>query len=512
MTEERLLNPVQVRYSDDRSFIYVSINPREVLQHKLEPEDILEALIDTGFSSFEYQLEQVVLEELVRLPWNRLNRVIIRRIAYRVEFDLKIIHSPDRMTASVSVSPAFQQEKISRERLIERLSHSGIKKGIIDEAVDLVVSLGEIQQIEIATGTYPEHGRDSWLEIMCMPLQLDTLELVEPGTPLARRHPPTPGVDGYKVSGQTLPAHPGQVLNLVPGDGCDFAPDDSHLLVATQAGLPVFNGLQVRVDPLIEVDADKLEPFYLYSVLIKGDLPEQTQVRSAGHLIIDGAVKGGELIAEAELICRRPVEGPVWLQSAGDMHLLKAEHGILYCGRNLRVSEDLVHCQSFVGGQMLSPTGRLRGGAMHCLDGAVLWEHGTEYSEQTDLQLGKDLHFQERLFSLQASGQDLRRQHEELLRRLIRLRSLAGATPETEALSLQQRALIYRDISLKGEMEVLTRVLDADAWPEVVVRGTVHPNARFGANDSTLLVEVAQNAVRLRCYPDQPLKLEPIAE
>lgn len=503
-----MLNPVQVRYSDDGGYIYVTVNPREVIQGQLSAEVILDALIETGFSSFEYQLEQAVLEELVRLPWSRLNRVIIRRIAYRVEFDLKVIVSPDRMSASVSVSPAYHQEQISRERFIERLSHSGVKRGLIEENIEQILSLGESQMLEIARGQPPENGRDSWLEILCTPLTRDQLNLVEPGMPLARRYPPTSGTDGFKVSGQVLPARAGLMLNLLPGEGCDFAPDDPNLLVATQQGLPVYSGLQIRVDPLIEVQADALEPFYLQSVLIQGDLPPNTQVKASGHLIIDGVVNGGELISEAELICRQDVQGPVWLQSAGDMQLVSVTQGLLSCGKNLRFEADLVHCQSFVGGRVLAPAGRLRGGALFCLDGAVLWEHGTEFSDQTLIQFGKTMHFHERLFSLQASNQDLKRELEELLKRLIRMRSQSGSSPETERMAQHQRALMFRDISLKGEMDILARVLDGETESEIVVRGTVYPNALYTFQDNQLLIEKEYPAVRLRA--ELPLKLIPL--
>ena len=502
MSEERLLNPVQVRYSDDGSYIYVSVNPREVINHTLTAEEILEALIETGFSSFEYQLEQDVLDEMTHLPWNRLNRVIIRRIAYRVEFDLKVTLSPDRMHAFVSIKPAYSQEQITRERLIERLSHSGVKAGLIEEAVKLLVTLGDAVQIEVARGQEPEHGRDSWLEFMCPVLDLKEIPIVEPGTPLVRKHPPTSGVDGYKISGQPIPAIPGQNLNLNPGEGCDLAPKDSNLLLATVRGIPILTGQHIRVDPLSEIQAtDPLQPFYLHSLLIRGPLPEHVRLRCAGHLIVDGPVSGGELIAEGDLVLRQPVSGPVWLQSAGDMHLHSASHALIHCGHVLRLERELFHCQSFVAGELQGASASISGGALHCLDTLVLAELGSAREDPTLLQLGASNYFLERLYSLQAEGQDLKKQLEEVLRQLIRQRSHSGDSPESQALQHQQRALLYRDLSLRAEMEVLSRAMDPDARAEAVILKRMHPQVTLCWHEESQLITLSRLGVRLKCEP-----------
>lgn len=283
MADDRVLNPVQVRYSDDGSFIYVSINPREVLHNQVSAEEILEALLETGFSSFEYQLESDILDELTHLPWSRLNRVIIRRIAYRVEFDLKVQLSPDRMTAQITVNQAYAQEQISRERLLERLSHAGVKAGLDEQAIEAVLANGEADQLEIARGVEPVHGRDGWLEFLCPVLDLESVPLVQAGMPLLRRHPPTPGIDGYKVSGQPIEARGGKALGLVPDEGCELDSLDPHLLVASQSGIPILNGQHLRVDRLDTISPDEpLAPFYLHSILIEGDLPDETRLRCCG--------------------------------------------------------------------------------------------------------------------------------------------------------------------------------------------------------------------------------------
>lgn len=513
MADERLINPVQIRYSDDGSFIYASVNPREVINHQLSADEVLEALLETGFSSFEYQLEQDILDELTHLPWSRLNRVIVRRIAYRVEFDLKVLLSPDRMQAFISVKPAYSQEQISRERLLERLSHSGVKAGLIEEAIKLILTVGEAVQIEVAQGRLPEHGRDSWLEFMCPVLNLEELPLVTPGTPLVRRHPPTSGVDGYKVSGQVIPARPGKALQLNPAEGCDLDPQDPNLLIATAEGIPILSGQNVRVDPITELKTDEdLKPFYLHSVLLRGPVDEKIRLHCAGHLIVDGPVFGGELCAEGELILRQPVTGPVWLQSAGDMHMRSGRHALISCGNTLRIEEELVHCQSFVAGDVLGATASVYGGALHCLKKLVLNEIGTDMEDETLLQMGSSQLFLERLYSLQTQGQDLRRQLEEVLRQLIRERSVSGMSPATTALQQKQRALLYRDLSLRAEMEVMASVLDAEAGSEALILNNLFAQVSISWQQEKQLITVSMRGVRLHGEAGRPLKILPLEE
>lgn len=502
-----LLNPVQVRYSDDGSFIYVSINPREVLQ-QLAAEDVLEALIETGFSSFEYQLEQETLEELTRLPWQRLNRVVIRRIAYRVEFDLKVSLSPDRMHAFISVKPAYAQEKILRERLIERLAHAGVRQGLIESAIEEVLQTTEASHLEIAVGKLPEHGQDSWLEFLCPELNLEQLPLVKRGQRLARRYPPTPGVDGYKVSGQVLAARGGQLATLTAGEGCAFDALDPDLLLATAEGLPLVQGSYVRVSPLVRVSADKLESFYLHSVLIEGDLPAGSELRSAGHILVQGSINGGELQAEGDIYISAEVQGPVYLRAVGSIYVQQVTQSLLHSGQDLILQQKLRHCQAFVAGRLKGPSATLSGGSLQCLKGLELGQLGNKWSDPTSCHLGPSAYFYESLYSLQAELQDHHQRLEAALRHLIRQRSLLGAGPEVERLQQQQQALVYREHALKAELESLKCLLEAEFEAQGSILHKIYPKAQLLNESGALEIQTLSSGGHLRCLAGQALEFQ----
>lgn len=460
MEPEHLLNPVQVKYSDDSSFIYVTINPREVLNQQLSAEEILEALIESGFSSFEYQLDQEIMDELIGLPWTRLNRVIVRRIAYRVEFDLKLTLSPDQMQAFVTVEPAFAEERISRERLLDRLDHAGIHEGLIEDALEQILELGEARALEIAHGQPPVHGEDGWTERLILPLHLLEERCLPPGTPLLRLYPPTEGQDGHTVTGRVLPARKGLVKPIKAGEGCAFSETDPNLIVAAREGIPVYSAFSVRMDELHYLRAEELQDNglasqdYPHSVEISGSIPAELKLKlsTQGHLIVEGDVAGGCFEAGAEMLITGEVTGPIWLQSAAQMTLHEVSEALIHCAGNLVVLGHLEQCHVYLAGALQGPEAWMAGGLLQAQDEVVLYQVGQPGFVPTTLELRRQDYFAQRQLFLRAERRQVKADLEQALKDLIRMRSGQG---QIETILERQNFLRYRDEALAREEELL---------------------------------------------------------
>lgn len=448
--------PIRISYSDDRSFVYVNIHPRDLPDGQLEAEVLLEALLETGFSSFEYQLDQQTFEELQHMPWKRLNRAVVRRIAHRVEFDLKVTFSADQMEAYATIRPIFAGEKIRPERLRERLHFAKVQAGILPEAESTILEDGACHNLLVAVGTPPQHGKDGWLERLIPPGTPRYLPLVSPGTPLMRWHPTQPGQAGVTVTGQALPAREGQEIQPQPGPGCDVSPGDVRLLIATAAGLPLYSRQGVRVDPLEEHDSHTLPAQFHgeHSLRLRGDLAPDQVVTSAGHVIIEGQLNGGRIEAGGDLVITGPVTGPVWLRSSGHLHVSDVSQGLIWAGGQLHLHGRLDNCRVLVNGLLQGEGGSLCGGKLHCRQGGQIGELGHPEYDPTEVEWGAQPLFSERLHTLEAQLQELRRQLDRLIQAQIRARS-QGNREAVQSLRQQQHLLRLHEDSCHNERDTL---------------------------------------------------------
>ncbi|MBF2053665.1 MAG: DUF342 domain-containing protein [Candidatus Sericytochromatia bacterium] len=453
MSPEQLLNPVQIRYSEDKHFIYVTINPREVIDGQLQADQILEALLESGFSSFSYQIDQTILDELINLPWQRLNRVIVRRIAWRIEFDLKLRLAQEGTQAFVTVIPAFAQEAIGRERLLERLAQEGVSEGILGAALEQILAEGQAEDLEIARSRPPRHGKAGWLEWLFVPLHESEQPEVLPGTPLLRVHPGQPGEDGLSLDGKVLKARHGQDQSLQIGAGCAADTEDPVLIRAQVQGVPVRGPRSIAVMPLEQYGAAEIHSGqYLGCLEILGDLPPHLQLETLGHLIVRGSVKGGFLRAGGDILITGAVSGPVRLAAAGDICLPSAQEALLHAGGDVRVKDSLVQVRLYCCGQLWATEAQLAGGAFHLLRGGVCSVLGAAEGAATQLALGATAYFENQLRYLQAEQSAFKMRLQELGRRLVQSRHLL---PHERARFVQQQHW------LKGEQEAQKRELMA---------------------------------------------------
>ena len=493
--EDRLLNPVRVKYSDDHSFIFITINPREVLNQSLSPEEILEALLDSGFSSFEYQLDQVIMDELIGLPWKRLNKVIVRRIAHRIEFDLKIQLSQDHMQAFLTIKTAFFNELISRERLSERLDHAGIHQGILEDRLQEILDSNEATSIEIARGKEPQHGLDGWAERLVNALNLLPEYMLPAGTPLLLRHPPKEGQDGFTVTGRVLAAKKGLPIVIKPGEGCAFSDESQDLILAKQEGIPIYSNYSVRMDELHYLHVDELDDqIYPHSLEITGDISDGSdlKIQTHGHLIFNGEVNGGFFSAGAELLIKGEVRGPVWLQSVDQMSLLNAKEALIHCSGTLRVQEFLEQCQVYIFGCLEAPEAWLAGGVVYFQNKMIVYQLGQPATIPTQIERGADDYFLNRLNFLQAERKQIKEKLGAILKAMIR----SPKDYKTRGLRFhkaQQTLQRYDEAYAREEAKLLCNQQQASVY----VLGAIYPAVTLKTESFTFCCEETRWAQKI---------------
>lgn len=463
-------NPVRIQYSEDKSLVYVIIRPENLPEGKLEPEWLLEALLETDFSSFQFQMDQKVFDELIHMRWQYQEQEVVRCLARRIEFRLETHISENQMQAWVSIYPVYPDENIDRERLLERLAYAGIRTGYIETALEQILVNGSAEQLLIAQGKWPEAGKDAsvqalWQTQSRRPASGELICQVEAGDALLRYFPPTPGKDGFTVSGEILPAPRGRELVLVKSSGSDFSDSDAHLLVATRSGCPVLRFNSVRIDPLLileQIAQPESVIDYEGCVLVLGSIENGCQVKVQGHLEILGDVCGAVLDVGGDLWVHGKIHKGSQIRVSGEIRARAIESSFIECQRHLLVKNEVLHSHLRCGGR--AEVGQFTGGHLIALESIHVERLGSKNEIPCQLQLGLDDWFLDRQEFLNQEIQDLQQELEAAVKQLIQLRT---KTADLFYAEVQQRKIAFLENKMAQMRDELAYIeQNWMSWPE----------------------------------------------
>lgn len=283
-----------------------------------------------------------------------------------MEGKLEVRLSPNRMEAWLDYVPPQGGKKFTEEDIKKALDEAGVVQGIDETALDRVLASVAGGQFQVAAGKSPKPGKDADFKLLYAFEQkgkptiredgtadffeLNFAETVEPGTPLMRREPPTPGEPGYTVTGEILPAKDGQNKDfavLLRGAAVD--PEDPDLIVATIGGQPKAMPNGVHVLPLLQiknVDLSTGNIDFDGSVEIEGSVEAGFKVQAAGNIHVKGFVEAAELVAKGDIRIDSGVVGhaKAKLKAYGDIFakfIESAEH--VEAGGSIFVEEMVLH-------------------------------------------------------------------------------------------------------------------------------------------------------------------------
>lgn len=413
--------------------MYVTIRPDSLPEGKLEPEWLLEALLEAGFSSFQFQVDQHIFDELVHLDWQYQDQEVVRCLAQRIEFTLETQISDDQMQAWVSIYPAYPGEVITRERLLERLAYAGICAGYIETAIAEILTTGSAEQVLIAQGQWPEVGQDASVQVLWQAYSrhIASAELicqVEPGDPLVRYIPPTAGKDGFTICGETLPAPPGRSRLLIPSAGAQFSEHDAHLLIATRSGCPILWFDTVQVVPLLileQLTSSEGTFNYAGSLLVLGSIAPGIHMKVQGHLEVLGDIQAATLEIGGSLWVHGQIAEGSHIRVSGEMRANAIEFSFIECHKHVLVKNQVFHSHLRCGGRAQIHQGI--GGRLLALESLHVDILGTDHESKSQLQLGLDDWFLDHQEFLNQEIQILQAELHIALKQLIRLRAQTAA-------------------------------------------------------------------------------------
>ena len=408
-------------------------------------------------------------------------------LAEQRDAEIQIHISDDAMQATVSLAPAQGGRAASIQDVIRALVDAGVTVGVDHAALLEACQAGAASQVVAATGTLPQAGQDSgFVELvpetserapkldaqgMIDYREYSGLTLVEPGTPLMRRTPAVPGIDGQTVLGAALPPPPVRDEPYATGlQGARISDDDPEVLTATMAGTPVRVSGGVMVEPVLRVAEVNLATGNIRfdgTVQVEGDVIQAMKVVASGDIFVGGTVEGGMLEAGGNITVKGGVIAKSQVQAEGSLNARFAEGSVLHAGTVLALDDAALDCQMTALNQIRvgvknPQRGRLIGGsatAKILLSAPLL---GSPNSAATRLVVGFDPLLEEQYKALEARiAQEKANEDnlQKLCKHLVAIKDPKGMLDKAK-LAWRQAAQVWgRSLLEKRELDQTRAVL-----------------------------------------------------
>ncbi len=384
------------------------------------PEAVQHLLEQQGFAEFSFEPNAV--GTLVRQLQTR--GFGDYEIARRLDAEISVSPTVDKLQVLLSTTRPYGGAPVTEGRLRAALAKAGIAEDLVSSAaVEQAVAEEVVGNLVIAQGLPPKSGADSRIELL-IDLEQEVSRpresedgrvdhysvrdfvIVEPGTRLMRRHPPTKGVAGRDVFGKAISARDGKDIPL-PREMPGVLPDeqDPTIFVAEFKGHPVAIAGGIRVDKTLLMDYVDLRTGNVDfdgSVLVKQDVSAGVTVKATGDITIKGTSENAYLEAGGDLAVACGITGSESAMNGGARDILVQAEGTvragfaagvkIRAGVDVVVKEYLNHCETLALGRVLvgqkGGHGLIVGGRTHGCLGVFAQSGGSPATVKTYVGAG----------------------------------------------------------------------------------------------------------------------------
>lgn len=359
--------------------------------------------------------------------------------------------SPDGLKAFLSVLPPANPLDTALEpgQIESAWKAAGLDPSLLDP--ELLRSLAEewnhssrpTEGVLIAETEHPPRpGDDARIEYLVDPdlkagpveeggaVDFRTLNLIKPvnqGQPLARRHPPSPGVPGVDLFGRPVSAPDGRDRVLPMGPNTVQASTDPDILVASVSGfLQRKEGLLAVTECFVvngSVDYSTGNIVYDQSAVIRGDIADGFTVTVGGALEVGGSVGEAKLMVGGDILVKKGFvgSGQGLLTSKGNVTLGFASNQSVRAHGNIVLAKESFNCQ-LRSRKSISVYGPVVGGQVIAGEEILCRVAGNDLGTRTELEAGLDYLLQENRNLVEEKIKELTGHLQKVSSRLARFR------------------------------------------------------------------------------------------
>ena len=257
--------------------------------------------------------------------------------------------------------------------------------------------------------------------------ELNLIQNVVKGQPLARKIPPEAGKDGRTVYGKYLPAKDGADIQIGLGKNVSIT-DNGRTVIASSSGQVLLLKGKVTVETVLVIPGDVNGATGnvngLGTVIIKGNVEDGFQVSAQGNIEVNGFVGKSNLNAGGDIVVKRGING-----GEGEFGHITAGLSVwssfinnarVYAGENVVVSDGIVNAHVDASSKILCKGKRARivGGELKAAEEINAATLGSKGGAETLLRVGYDPKSKEELDELLKQQEFLDREQTEIDRNL----------------------------------------------------------------------------------------------
>ncbi|MFQ5608267.1 MAG: DUF342 domain-containing protein, partial [Candidatus Zixiibacteriota bacterium] len=440
--------------------------------------------------------------------------------------------SRDKLSASIFLPRLpVGAAPVSESEIREALAAKGVVYGVIDGAIGEALKRGLTDEtVEVARGDAPIAGENAQFEYLFdtnpdrSPKteesgridyhEVNFVQGVSANETLMRKTPPTEGVPGRTVCGQSAPAARGRDILLPKGMNTEISEDGLELLSTTDGAIS-YNGGKVAVRAVVniagDVDFSTGNVRSPGSIKITGDVKAGFKVHAQGDIEITGSVSDAEVISEGDILIKGGFSGrgEGLVKATGSVTVQHVEGQKIIAGGSISVGGDALNARMEAGERIIvrSPKGAISGGealADKEISAPIL---GSSVWSETTLRVARDSGLKGELRSIREEIERLKEDQERVksaLMGLVRL-EMDGKLPAEKEESLTKLREVNREMpdnikSMRNkESRVCARIAESERAAIVATR-TIHPgvSAYFGAVYTE--IKAQRGPTSLLCY------------
>nr|WP_275888465.1 FapA family protein [Desulfobulbus alkaliphilus] len=278
--------------------------------------------------------------------------------------------SADQMQAMLYLTPPFPgYPRLDLKTLEDILDEEGIKFGrlpnVIHQCLDTPPGMLSVRSAVIALGTLPVKGKDAWLrftmEVGPLPGkvmgngEIDFRERnmfvgVDKNQVIAIRVPPTVGMPGRDLFGNTVAQTPGRDITIKVTDDAVFDPATGEIRAGRAGVLSMVSEHSVKVcsRQVIATDVDFTTGNLISrnALEIKGSVKPKFKVNALGDILIHGNVEKSQIRSDSNVVVRSGMLGEqAAIRARGEVDIPFIEHGSIIADGSITVRKNAYYCR-----------------------------------------------------------------------------------------------------------------------------------------------------------------------
>ena len=431
MYQLEFLSVDQINLSGDGSQLLLKIIP---VSSPITKETIVYLLQHPSLPRFKLNMEGIekAVQEFSSLQATSIEPDDIFdtiAIADRKDAKLNVVISEDKMTAYAEITNPYGGASVHLSDIKSKCDELSIRFGLLPKAMLSLInachksSAGKSFRVNIAKGIPTKDGQDTTFEKLVKTdnhrkpkpkllengnvdmRDLGKMITVDPGTLLMKKIPPTQGTPGKTVTAEIVVQKTGVNRDFSLGKNVQVDPNNPLNLIASTHGVPIDDNDEfIRVDDILvldHIDVKTGNVDYNGSIVITGDVQEGMNVNVTGDVTVMGLVESASITCGGDLTVKMPIIGhqkenesefSCEIDCKGNLEGTIAQYAHLTVGKNLTITNQLIHCQTDCKGSVsvhneASTRGSIVGGVTNARGSVLTTTIGTSAGNKTTINL-----------------------------------------------------------------------------------------------------------------------------